>query len=530
MAGSTPWFSLLLLQLAASAGPATAQWPWPQYIQTTEQRYAVFPKDFSFQYHAGSATQPGCSVLDQAFQRYRRLLFSTTAATFRNRTGNQKMAAKNSLTLFVTKPGCDQYPTLESVENYTLTINEEQCFLLSETVWGALRGLETFSQLIWRSADGTLFINKTDIVDFPRFPHRGVLLDTSRHYLPLSTILDTLEVMAYNKFNVFHWHVVDDSSFPYESITFPELSRKGAYNPATHIYTVQDVKEVIEYARLRGIRVVPEFDTPGHTLSWGAGAPGLLTPCYSGRKPSGVFGPVNPILNSTYEFMSAFFLEISSVFQDFYIHLGGDEVDFSCWKSNPDVQAFMVKKGFESYQQLESYYIRMLLNIVSAYSRGYMVWQEVFDNKVKVQSDTIIHVWREKSPVNYSQEMEQVTRAGFRALLSAPWYLNHIEYGPDWKEAYLVEPLAFDGSSKQKALVMGGEACMWGEYVDSTNLAPRLWPRAGAVAERLWSDSGVIDLEFAFKRLTNFRCELVRRGVAAQPLDVGYCEQEFEQT
>ncbi|KAM6202872.1 beta-hexosaminidase subunit alpha [Rhynchocyon petersi] len=529
MAVVTPWFSLLLA--AVSAGWTTALWPWPQYFETSEQRYAVWPQNFNFQYDARSAAQPGCAVLDQAFQRYRHLLFSTESHYVLGPKVKQNVAEKNTLVLYVVTPGCNQFPTLESLENYTLTINENQCFLLAETVWGALRGLETFSQLIWRSAEGTLFVNKTEIIDFPRFPHRGLLLDTSRHYLPLSVILDTLDVMAYNKLNVFHWHVVDDPSFPYESITFPQLSRKGSYNPATHIYTVQDVKEVIEYARLRGIRVVPEFDTPGHTLSWGAGVPGLLTPCYSGSQPSGTYGPVNPILNRTYEFMSMFFLEISSVFPDFYLHLGGDEVDFSCWKSNPDIQAFMKMKGFgDDFKQLESFYIQMLLSIVSAYGKGYMVWQEVFDNKVKVRSDTIIQVWREEAPVNYLKELEQITKAGFRALLSAPWYLNRITYGPDWKESYMVEPLAFEGSQEQKALVIGGEACMWGEYVDSTNLVPRLWPRAGAVAERLWSQSQVTDLDFAFKRLSSFRCKLLRRGVQAQPLNVGYCEQEFGQT
>ncbi|EQB78062.1 hypothetical protein CB1_000590024 [Camelus ferus] len=346
--------------------------------------------------------------------------------------------------------------------------------------WLELNGcLETFSQLVWRSPEGT-------------------------------------NVMAYSKFNVFHWHLVDDSSFPYESFTFPDLAKKGSYNPATHVYTAQDVKEVIEYARLRGIRVLVEFDTPGHTLSWGPGVPGLLTPCYSGSHPSGTFGPVNPALNSTYEFMSTFFLEISAVFPDFYLHLGGDEVDFTCWKSNPDIQAFMKKKGFgEDFKKLESFYIETLLDIVSAYDKGYVVWQEVFDNKVKVRPDTIIQVWREQASVSYMREMELVTGAGLRALLSAPWYLNHISYGPDWKEAYTVEPLAFEGSPEQKALVIGGEACMWGEYVDSTNLVPRLWPRAGAVAERLWSNEIVSNLESAFKRLTYFRCELLRLQIVA---------------
>ncbi|MBZ3883423.1 Beta-hexosaminidase subunit alpha [Sciurus carolinensis] len=527
MAGPRLWFPLLLA--AAFAAWATALWPWPQYIQTSHRHYSLSPYKFQFRYHVRSAAQPGCAVLDEAFQRYRKVLFGSGPWPSPKLSGKKHKMKKNKLVVSVVTAGCNHFPTLESLENYTLTVNDKRFLLVSQNVWGALRGLETFSQLVWKSSEGTFFINKTKIEDFPRFPHRGLLLDTSRHYLPLFSILDTLDVMAYNKFNVFHWHIVDDSSFPYESITFPELTRKGSYNPVTHIYTAQDVKEVIEYARLRGIRVLVEFDTPGHTLSWGPGIPGLLTPCYSESQPSGTFGPVNPSLNNTYEFMSSFFLEISSVFPDFYLHLGGDEVDFTCWKSNPDIQAFMKKKGFgDDFKQLESFYIQTLLDIVSAYGKGYVVWQEVFDNKVKVRPDTIIQVWQEELPVDYMKEMELITKAGFRALLSAPWYLNRITYGPDWKDFYKVEPLGFKGTPEQKALVIGGEACMWGEYVDSTNLVPRLWPRAGAVAERLWSKNSLTDVKFAYQRLSHFRCELLRRGVQAQPLNIGYCEQEFE--
>ncbi|NWX89837.1 HEXA hexosaminidase, partial [Nothoprocta pentlandii] len=406
------------------------------------------------------------------------------------------------LLVSVATPGCDGFPSLDSKESYKLSISMDSLLLSADAVWGALRGLETFSQLVGRDEAGTYYVNATEIVDFPRFPHRGLLLDTSRHYLPLKAILQTLDVMAYNKFNVFHWHIVDDPSFPYESAVFPELSRKvthpggwrgsrrrcaeersprtspfpqGAFSAVTHVYTADDVRTVIEYARLRGIRVVAEFDTPGHTLSWGPGAPGLLTPCYSGKNLSGTYGPINPILNSTYEFVSHLFREVSAVFPDSFLHLGGDEVDFTCWKSNPKIRAFMQEMGFgEDFTKLESFYIQRLLDIVSSYGKGYVVWQEVFDNAVKLRPDTIVHVWKEKSPP-YVQEMAQVTKAGYRALLSAPWYLNRISYGQDWINAYQVEPLQFEGAPEQKERVIGGEACMWGEYVDVTNLTPRLW-------------------------------------------------------
>ncbi|KAG8456483.1 hypothetical protein GDO86_002316 [Hymenochirus boettgeri] len=331
--------------------------------------------------------------------------------------------------------------------------------------------------------------------------------------------------MAFNKFNVFHWHIVDDPSFPYQSITFPDLSDKGSYHPFTHVYTPIDVHLVIEYARMRGIRVVPEFDTPGHTQSWGEGQKNLLTPCFSGGRLSGTFGPVNPILNDTYGFMYLFFREVSKVFPDQYIHLGGDEVDFSCWKSNPDIAKFMVEQGFGlDYCKLESYYIQQVLSIVSSLRKGYMVWQEVFDNNVKINPDTIVEVWKGE---NCFEELNKVTAAGFPAIMAAPWYLDYISYGQDWQRYYKVEPLSFNGTVKQKQLVIGGEACLWGEFVDATNLTPRLWPRASAVAERLWSSKDVTSVGDAYDRLIKHRCRMVRRGIAAEPLYVGYCDHEL---
>ncbi|XP_035628382.1 beta-hexosaminidase subunit beta-like isoform X3 [Oncorhynchus keta] len=423
---------------------------------------------------------------------------------------------------------CDSYPSVTSDESYELSVDSPVAVLKAPKVWGALRGLETFSQLVYEDEYGAKSINRTEIQDFPRFTHRGLLLDSSRHFLPIKVILANLEAMAWNKFNVFHWHIVDDPSFPYMSRTFPQLSQQGAYHPYTHVYTPSDVKMIIEFARLRGIRVVSEFDTPGHTQSWGKGQKDLLTPCYSGASPSGSFGPVNPILNTTYDFMAMFFKEVSTVFPDAYIHLGGDEVDFSCWKSNPDIQKFMVQQGFGTdYSKLESFYIQRLLDIVTTTNKGYMIWQEVIDNGVKLKADTLIHVWKGNQQ-QYQAEMARVTASGYQALLSTPWYLNRISYGQDWQAAYKADPQDFNGTDAQKKLVVGGEACLWGEYVDATNLTPRLWPRASAVGERLWSDKDVKDTNDAYSRLIQHRCRMVQRGIPAEPLFTGYCAHEYK--
>uniref|UniRef100_A0A672YC14 Beta-hexosaminidase n=1 Tax=Sphaeramia orbicularis TaxID=375764 RepID=A0A672YC14_9TELE len=448
---------LIMIHIGVGLHAVGGVWPMPQISASSPEQYPLNPEAFYFEYGRQSEAQPGCSVLDAAFKRYFSLIFP------------------------------DYFP------GDNLSVCAGQASLKAETVWGALRGLETFSQLV-------------KIVHF-----RGILLDTSRHYLPVQAILKTLDAMAYSKFNVFHWHIVDDPSFPYQSQTFPDLSAKGAFHPMTHIYTQTDVQRVISYARLRGIRVLPEFDSPGHTQSWGKGQSDLLTPCYKGGTPSGAFGPVNPTLPSTYQFIARLFKEVSSVFPDSYIHLGGDEVNFFCWKSNPDVRAFMQKMGFGTdFTKLEAFYMESIVNITSTLNKTAIVWQDVFDYHERIPEDTVLHIWK-GVPYDYTKELSRITKAGKRVVLAAPWYINHIAYGQDWRKSYTVQPLNFSGTEEQKKLVIGGEVCMWGEYVDATNLTPRLWPRASAAAERLWSDEKqTSSVEKAFPRLQDFRCKLLR--------------------
>ncbi|XP_048875037.1 beta-hexosaminidase subunit beta isoform X1 [Brienomyrus brachyistius] len=502
-------------------------WPLPQQVKISPVTFSLSSSTFQIVHSAKSSAGPGCFLLQNAFRRYFDYTFGYSKKQWKGKVENTPEVSELQVWITSSDPECEEYPSVTSDESYQLSVGENTAVLTAAKVWGALRGLETFSQLVYDDEYGAKTINKTEIQDIPRFAHRGILLDTARHFLPLRVILENLEAMAINKFNVLHWHIVDDSSFPYESSAFPELSNKGSYQQYTHVYTPTDVKIVIEFARMRGIRVVSEFDSPGHTQSWGKGQPGLLTPCYSGSVPSGTFGPVNPILNSTYEFMAQLFKEVGQVFPDAYIHLGGDEVDFTCWKSNPDIQKFMQQQGFgEDYTKLESYYIQRILDIVSSTNKGYMIWQEVFDNGVKLKPDTVIQVWKGNEQ-KYQSELASVTAAGFRALLSSPWYLNRISYGQDWQQFYKTDPYNFNGTDAQKKLVVGGEACMWGEFVDATNLMPRLWPRASAVAERLWSSMDVKDIKDAYSRLTEHRCRMVQRGIPAEPLFIGYCKNEY---
>uniref|UniRef100_A0A452DWT0 Beta-hexosaminidase n=1 Tax=Capra hircus TaxID=9925 RepID=A0A452DWT0_CAPHI len=473
-------------------------WPLPVTVRTTPRLLYLSPGNFFFGHSPTSKAGPSCAVLQEAFRR--------------------KMELQKLEVSVIMDPECDSFPSITSDESCEYLCHGNRLFTKLLVTDSRARSLETFSQLIYQHSSGTFTANESNIVDSPRFPHRGILIDTSRHFLPIKTILKTLDAMAFNKFNVLHWHIVDDQSFPYQSITFPELSNKGSYS-LSHVYTPNDVRTVIEYARFRGIRVLPEFDSPGHTASWGKGQKDVLTPCYHSREPSGTFGPINPILNSTYSFLSKLFKEISTVFPDKFIHLGGDEVDFHCWYEtllttplHPFLKPLALEVGVE-----------VVLDMISAMKKTSIVWQEVFDDEGKLTPGTVVQVWKKR---NFHMKLRKITAAGFPVIISAPWYLDLISYGEDWTGYYLVEPLNFAGTPEQKQLVIGGEACIWGEYVDATNLTPRLWPRASAVGERLWSHQDVTDLEDAYRRLIRHRCRMVGRGIAAQPLLPGYCEHE----
>lgn len=408
-------------------------------------------------------------------------------------------------------------------ESYTLNINplSPVVKLAAKTRFGVVRGLETFYQL-YNITDGTF--PSVKIKDYPRFTYRGFLIDTSRHFLPVDTIEKVITGLAMSKFNVLHWHIVDDPSFPYYSPTFPSLAEEGAYD-MNHVYRISDILQVISYAEDHGIVVVPEFDTPGHTLSWGKGLENFLTHCPGVGTFGGDYGPINPSVEANYQVLQKLLAEVTSLFPSGFIHLGGDEVPFNCWAANQELVAWMKKQGIQNFNDLESYYEERLLDIVHHLNTSYVVWEEIFNNNLQIQPDTIIHVWKDK----WQATMGKVIKAGYKTILSSPWYLNYISFSRDWKTYYQVEPLKIPGATAEELnLVIGGEACMWGEYVDATNILSRTFPRASAVAERLWSSekrTNVADMEF---RLDKHRCGMCARDIPAETIILrSYCPVEF---
>jgi len=516
--------------LQGTPSPPGTPWPMPLHLKRSDEVFGVDPYYFRF-----DGDVDACDVIEKAVKRYQTIVFARP----KNIDAPSSSAANKveSLNIHLESGACENrtYPHLHGDESYKLVVDSPKAKLTAKTQWGVLRGLETFSQLVYLANGWNFFINKAEIQDSPRFLHRGVLLDTARHFQPLSIMFANLDAMAYNKFNVLHWHIVDDQSFPIVFEGMPELAEKGAYTPK-HIYTPEDVQKVIEYARLRGIRVIPEFDTPGHTDSWGKSHSYLITPCWGKGKPftanytaHGTAEIINPMEEKVYVFMKKMFQEVYKVFPDPYVHLGMDEVYYDCWKSNPKLAEFMAQNGFAGdYDKLQQYYSNRLLASIKQDGKKFVVWQDVVDNNVELDKEAVaIEVWQDSTLwniyPNWTDTTANLTREGYETILSACWCLNIISYGPDWKKYYACDPHDFEGTAEQKARVLGGEASLWAEYADGANILPRLWPRASAVAERLWSPRYVNNSDDAQYRLDQMRCNLIRRGIAAQPILNGYC-------
>ncbi|HTB20982.1 MAG TPA: family 20 glycosylhydrolase [Bryobacteraceae bacterium] len=386
-------------------------------------------------------------------------------------------------------------------ESYRLEVTPQQAHLTAPNPLGVLRGLETFRQLIVSGPQGAE-VPVADIQDHPRFAWRGLHLDVARHWMPIEVVKRNLDGMAAVKLNVFHWHLSDDQGFRVESQRFPKLQQLGSDGL---YYTERQVREVIEYARDRGIRVVPEFDIPGHTTSWLVGYPELASApgSYQIERNWGVFdATMDPTRESTYEFLDAFIADMAALFPDPFFHIGGDEVTGKQWKSSARIQAFMRTHGLKSTQDLQAYFNRRLQKIVAKHGKRMEGWDEILDPDLP--KEIVIQSWRGQ------KSLAEAARHGFSSILSAGYYLDHIEPA---STLYAVDPLDGDAGAlmdEEKNRILGGEVAMWGEFVSPENVDSRVWPRAAAIAERLWSPREVKDVPSMYRRLDAVSGELDR--------------------
>jgi len=390
-------------------------------------------------------------------------------------------------------------------ESYSVDVETDGMHLNAASTVGALRGMETLLQLI-QPLSGRWVIPAVHIDDEPRFRWRGFMLDVSRHFQSVGEIKRTLDGMAAVKMNVFHWHLTDDQGFRVESKRYPRLTSMGSNG---EFYTQEQIREIVAYARARGIRVLPEFDMPGHSNSWFVGYPKLAT-----RKGVYSVAPgikianaaMDPTLESTYGFIDSFISEMTTLFPDRYIHIGGDETDGTDWRANPRVAAFMKSHNMKDAKDLQAYFNVRIQKILAHHNRRMMGWDEILHSDLP--KTVMVQTWR--GP----QYIAESVAAGHTAIFSAKnaYYLDHMVTA---EEMYLNDPIPADAklTDEQNKLVLGGEVCMWGEQVNERTVDSRTWPRTAAVAERLWSPQNVRNVGDMYRRLNQESIRLEALGL-----------------
>jgi hexosaminidase len=384
-------------------------------------------------------------------------------------------------------------------EAYQLDISEKRISLKAETDVGALRGLETFLQLLDADAQG-YFLPALTINDSPRFPWRGLLIDACRHFMPVDVIKRNLDGMAAVKLNVLHWHLTEDQGFRVESKTHPKLHELGSDG---FYYTHEQIKDVIAYAADRGIRVIPEFDLPGHATSWLVAYPELASAPgpYAIERKWGIMDPTfNPAIEETYIFLDAFLKEMTSLFTDDYVHIGGDENKGHHWDKNEKIQAFKQDMDFADNAALQNYFNQRLLSTLKSNGKKMIGWDEILHEDMP--KDIVLQSWRGR------EAMITAAQRGYRSLLSNGYYID-LHQPTDYH--YLNDPLPPDSplNEREQTFILGGEATMWAEFVSPEIIDSRIWPRTAAIAERFWSASSVRDVDDMYRRLkiTSFHLE-----------------------
>ncbi len=399
-------------------------------------------------------------------------------------------------------------PATSQDESYRLHITATGASLTAPGPLGIQRGLATFRQVIEHTPQGWR-AQFCDIQDQPRFAWRGLLIDPARHFLPVAVIKRNLDGMAAVKLNVLHWHLCDDQGWRVESKLFPRLHQVGG---ATGYYTQAEVREVVRYAAQRGIRVVPEFDLPGHAGALLTAYPRLASNDSIKTLPVrwGVLNiALDPTREGTYTMLDSVLTEMSGLFPDKYFHIGGDENDGRQWRHNPRIVAFMQAKGFvkpgtttPDKHQLQNYFNRRMLTIVQKLGKTMVGWDEILGPDLP--QPIAIESWRGPKGVL------DAVRQGHPALRAHGYYIDLYLTAASH---YAADPLQGIPDSLASR-VLGGEATMWSEFADSVLYDSRVWPRTAAVAERLWSPAALTqDVPDMYRRLAFVSTELERLGL-----------------
>ena len=483
-----------------TAGQSIVQPDWMPVPAEVRMHTGRFSLDSSF---AVSIEGASTDRLSRACVRLMRRLSDRTGLFFAWESAAGTVPLRlPGLTIAVKREG---RVSLGEDESYSLEVSVQGIRLSAVTDIGCLRGMETLFQLLNTDADGSGYgFPCLTVRDKPRFPWRGLLIDVSRHFMPADVILRNLDGMAAVKLNVLHWHLSDDQGFRVESRSFPKLHGLGSDG---FYYSREEIRSIIAYAADRGIRVVPEFDMPGHVTSWLAGHPELTNrpgPFPVERRWGVWSSALDPTQKSTYRFLERFIAEMTGLFPDEYFHIGGDEVEGKQWLEDPDIRAYMEKHDLTDAAALQTHFTLRVQKILASHQRKMVGWDEILTPAL--QSGAVIQSWRGR------EALVEAASRGMGAILSNGYYIDLVQPAAFH---YLNDPLTPDMnlSEAESANVLGGEATMWAELVTPETVDSRIWPRTAAIAERLWSPAGLRDTEDMHRRLRSVSLRLEQSGL-----------------
>jgi len=481
-------------------------------MQTLEREHTLMPVPKEILWESGTYRLDDTFRINVAGEAGERTFKAATRALRRlsGRTGlffdqdyitgiNQSPEA--ALELMCYRPG---ELKLGEDESYRLRVSSREMIIEAETELGLMHGLETWLQLL-ESDDEGYFFPAVIIEDEPRFLWRGLMIDVCRHFQPVHVILQNIDAMAAMKMNVLHLHLSEDQGFRVESKAYPLLHEKGSDG----LYFTQcQIREIVDYAAERGIRVVPEFDMPSHSTAWFVGYPELSSKdtSYAIERSWGVKDPgMNPASEFTYTFLDTFIAEMTTLFPDPYFHIGGDENNGKWWNENPDIVAFMDSMGFETTHELQSYFIKRVHDIVRKHKRIMVGWGEIYDPEMP--QDVLIHFWGPRM-----NEMEEALLSGFKGIVSNGYYVDHFRSA---EYHYLMDPVRPEYVTDTLAArnILGGEAASWAEFVTGELTGLRIWPRTAAIAERFWSPTHIRDVKDMYRRLEKTSLHLEELGL-----------------
>ncbi|XP_076265275.1 beta-hexosaminidase 2 [Rhynchophorus ferrugineus] len=423
-------------------------------------------------------------------------------------------------------------------ETYTLNGQGSSITIVGETVFGVRHGLETLLQLIVK--DGACFVSISSYVisDKPFYKHRGLLLDTARNYLSVDMIKRNIVGMAMSKLNVLHWHMSDSQSFPFVSSRVLNMSRYGAYGDEK-VYSPEQVLDLIRFAKIRGVRIIPEIDGPAHVgngWQWGPEVGlGNLVVCQN-KQPWRSYciqppcGQLNPANQNIYEVLKNIYNDIVDLWKNLEaFHMGGDEVYIPCWNSSSEILKYIGNSRTEErfldlWAEFQAKALEVFDSVNGGSSASAIVWTSSLTAPGVVENSLpndryVIQTW----VPNSDNLPEELLALGYRVIISTKdsWYLDHGFWGSTsyytWRKVYDNKILTDDG-------VLGGEVCMWGELVDDNNVESRVWPRAAAAAERLWSNPSTTSVS-AEKRFFVHNRRLADRGIRTSVVTPEYCVQ-----